>query len=97
MDAAERDALVAGGWSDEGVGWYSDPSKGVVLYREYNPYAPACNHNYTTDKAEHDGLIELGWVDEGTAWYGVALYELPDPTESDTLTENSADSELAAA
>ena len=97
MDAAERDALVAGGWSDEGVGWYSDPSKGVVLYREYNPYAPACNHNYTTDKAEHDGLIELGWVDEGTAWYGVSLYELPDPTESDTLTENSADSELAAA
>jgi len=71
MDAAERDALVAGGWSDEGVGWYSDPSKGIVLYREYNPYAPACNHNYTTDKAEHDSLVSLGWVDEGTAWYGV--------------------------
>lgn len=73
LDAAEKDALVAVGWSDEGVGWYSDTGKSVPLYREYNPNQRSCNHNYTTNKGEHDELVSLGWQDEGVGWYAVAV------------------------
>ena len=58
------------GWTDEGIGWYSDDEKGVPLYREYNPNMPSCNHNYTANKKEHDYLVSHGWNDEGIGWYG---------------------------
>ena len=58
-------------WTDEDIGWYSDDNKTVVLYREYNPNARSCNHNYTTNQKEHETLIGIGWNDEGTAWYGI--------------------------
>lgn len=70
MDANERDYLEASGWKYEGVGWYSGGS--VVMKREYNPNAFACNHNYTTSDTEHNYLISLGWRDEGTCWNAVA-------------------------
>ncbi len=73
MKKAEKDALVSYGWKYEGIGWYSDPAKGVPLYREYNPNMPACNHNYTRKKAEHDYLVDHGWKDEGIGWYGVNI------------------------
>ena len=70
LHASERDALVRAGWTDEGIGWYSDDASTVPLYRQYNPYAFACNHNYTTDINEHYYLISVGWLNENIAWYG---------------------------
>ena len=71
MDAAERDELIAVGWLDEGVGWYSASADGgVPVYREYNPNELVRNHNYTADKDEHDYLVSIGWRDELIAWYG---------------------------
>ena len=63
--------LVSVGWNYEGIGWYSDDGKTVPVLREYNPYALAGNHNFTTSVEEHNFLVALGWVDEGIAWYGV--------------------------
>ena len=72
MKAKERDALVKAGWTYEGIGWYSDEKEEVPLYREYNPNAYSCNHNYTTNRKEHDYLVgTLGWHDEGIGWYGI--------------------------
>ncbi|MBS6400794.1 MAG: hypothetical protein KH396_02445, partial [Atopobiaceae bacterium] len=71
MSASERDSLVEAGWRYEGVGWYSDDSRGVALYRQYNPYAATGSHNYTASKAENDSLVTAGWRAEGVAWYGV--------------------------
>ena len=69
MNKGERDTLVAYGWKDEGIGWYSDTNKTVAVYRQYNPYANGAGaHNYTTDKAENDHLVSLGWTPEGKAW-----------------------------
>jgi hypothetical protein len=72
MKIREKNALVKLGWKYEGVGWYSDEKHTVPLYREYNPNAYSCNHNYTTNKKEHDALVKnLGWKDEGIGWYGI--------------------------
>ena len=72
MSPAERDSLVAAGWNDEGIGWYSDDEQGVPLYRQYNPYARTGAHNYTASGYERDSLVKAGWRDEGVGWYGVA-------------------------
>ncbi len=71
MSAEERDALVGVGWSDEGVGWLSDPLRSVPVWREYNPFATSGAHNFTTSEGEHLQLCALGWRGEGVAWYGV--------------------------
>ena len=71
MSAAEKDSLVNAGWNYEGIGWYSDPNKGVPLYRLYNPNAVAGAHHYTTSEKERNSLVQAGWKDEGIAWYGV--------------------------
>ena len=63
--------LISAGWSDEGIGWYSDDNQTVPLYRQYNPNAFANNHNYTTSLGENDWLVSLGWLAEGIGWYGV--------------------------
>ena len=74
MSKEERNTLVAYGWKDENVGWYSAEDtkhngKTVPVYRQYNPYANgAGSHNYTADRAENNYLVSLGWVYEGTAW-----------------------------
>ena len=49
--------------------------KGTPVYRQYNPYAFSCNHNYTVSKEENDYLVSVGWTEEGIAWYGIAQYE----------------------
>ena len=59
------------GWTQEGIGWYSDESEGVPVYRQYNPYATTGTHNYTTDEEENNKLIGLGWNGEKIGWYGV--------------------------
>ena len=63
--------MVKAGWKDEGIGWYSDDSKTIPLYREYNPNAAAGSHNYTTSQDEHSALIVAGWRDEGIGWYAL--------------------------
>ena len=63
--------LINLGWIDEDIGWYSDDSMRVPLYRQYNPNAFANNHNYTTSVTENDYLVSLGWIAEDIGWYGV--------------------------
>ena len=80
-DAAERDALVAGGWIYEGVAWNA-PKEGAPVYRVYNPATG--NHLYTMDAAERDALVEGGWQYEGILCYsadesGTALYRVRNP------------------
>ncbi len=62
---AERDSVVAAGWSEEGVGWTA-PVDGAPVYRLYN--ANAGEHHYTTSPAERDALVAAGWNDEGIGW-----------------------------
>lgn len=57
------------GWTDEGIGWFSDPNENVPLYRAYNPNAFANNHHYTAELGEFIILLNLGWYDEGIGWY----------------------------
>ena len=64
--------IIAEGWKYEGIGWYSDDTKGVALYRQYNPYAKAGSHNYTASSSENKKLVSLGWKAEGVGWYGIA-------------------------
>jgi len=69
---ATRPTLIVGGWTYEGIGWYSDDTKTKPVYREYNPNAYANNHNYTADTNEHKTLLSYGWKDEGIAWYALS-------------------------
>ncbi len=71
-DEAERDGVVAAGWTYEGVGWNA-PLSGDPVYRLYNPYAG--EHHYTLSAGERDALVSAGWADEGVGWYS-------DPGES---------------
>lgn len=77
MSEVERDHLVSAGWSYEGVGWASDPSHGMALLRQYNPYAWSGAHNYTASQTENDHLISVGWSAEGVGWWGLADDPLP--------------------
>ena len=70
ISKSERDTLVAAGWKDEGIGWYSDDAKTVPLHRLYNPNAKAGSHHYTISKTESDNLVTAGWKYEGIAWFG---------------------------
>ena len=72
MDIEERDDLIAEGWNDEGIGWYSVETEDVPLYRVYNPNAlEAGAHHYTADVDERDYLVVVGWSAEGIGWYGM--------------------------
>jgi hypothetical protein len=63
--AGERDALIAAGWSDEGVAWRSIEG-GEPVYRVYNPNAG--EHHFTTSAGERDALVAAGWSDEGISF-----------------------------
>jgi hypothetical protein len=71
----ERDNLLSLGWSDEGIGWYSNDNETTPMYRLYNPNATgdkeAGAHHYTQSKEEVDFLISQGWNAEGIGWYGL--------------------------
>ena len=71
MSTVERDYLISLGWRYEGIGWYSDDSEAVPIYRQYNPNAKSGSHNYTASKSENDRLVDLGWRGEGIGWYGI--------------------------
>ena len=73
-----RSGFIAEGWSDEGIGWYSDETESIPVFGLYNKNAlQAGAYHFTADTSERDFLIELGWIDEGIGWYGVT------PTESE--------------
>ena len=58
--AFERNSLVKGGWSNEGIGWKA-PTKGTAVYRVYNPNAQGGDHYYTASKFEAQSLVKTGW------------------------------------
>ncbi len=67
----ERDAVVAAGWNDEGVGWMA-PTQGIKVYRLYNSHTSehhVGDHHYTKSKSERDMLIQVGWIWEEGGWY----------------------------
>lgn len=71
----ERDATIAAGWDDEGIGWTAPKHSGTPVYRLYNPNYPG-EHHYTMSAGERDILMGLGWVfeskdynEDGAAWY----------------------------
>ena len=78
---AERDSVVAAGWTYEGVGWVA-PTEGEPVYRLYNEFGG--EHHYTPSKNERDTLVKAGWKDEGIGWKtagtdGVPLYRQYNP------------------
>ena len=50
----ERDAVIAAGWNDEGIGWTA-PTQGIRVYRLYNSYAG--EHHYTSSEVERDAPV----------------------------------------
>lgn len=77
----ERDAVIAAGWNDEGIGWTA-PTEGIQVYRLYNSFAG--EHHYTFSEIERDALVDVGWTDEGIGWFSdpnenVPLYRAYNP------------------
>lgn len=90
LNQSEKDSLVKVGWKDDGIGWYSENSRRVKIYRAYNPNAKARSHNYTLNNAEQAILIKSGWKDEGVTWYGMKIAKPTLTDASDTTVEQSA-------
>ncbi len=81
-DAAERDNVVAEGWTFEGDGWVAPATSNTPVYRLYNKWGG--EHHYTMDAAERVSLVKAGWKDEGIGWYSddaktVPLYRQYNP------------------
>ena len=77
----ERDAVIAAGWNDEGIGWTA-PTSGIQVYRLYNSFAG--EHHYTTSAEERDMLVSVGWIWEEGGWFSdvdksVPLYRAYNP------------------
>ena len=62
----ERDAVIAAGWNDEGIGWTA-PTEGIRVYRLYNSFAG--EHHYTSSEVERDALVAAGWTLEEGGWF----------------------------
>ena len=68
---AERNALIAGGWSYESDGDFDTvgaESDAIPVYRMYNPNNGL--HHYTLNKGEAAALKNAGWSFEGVGFYG---------------------------
>ncbi len=83
MDASERDALVAAGWTDEGIAWQTVAKAGKPVYRLFDVNGNG-GHFFTVDAAVRDQYIAAGWRDEGVAWYaaeyvGRPVYKITNP------------------
>ena len=70
----ERDAVIAAGWNDEGVGWTA-PTSGIQVYRLYNSFAG--EHHYTTSAEERDMLVSVGWTWEEGGWFSDEAESVP--------------------
>ena len=68
--AAEKDMLLANGWTEGKVVFYgADKATGIPVYRTYNTGSNNGEHNYTTNIAEADMNVKAGWRAEGVAFY----------------------------
>jgi surface protein len=92
LSEVERDATVAAGWNDEGIGWYAPDTSDKPVYRLYS----GTDHHYTMDEEEKDALIAEGWKYEGVAFYsaepedGIALLRQFNPNvDPEAATNNS--------
>lgn len=63
---AEKDLLLAAGWSLDGLAWKA-PTSGIPVYRLYNPYGDF--HFYSTSQEEIASLTPLGWIVDGVVSY----------------------------
>ena len=66
----ERDATVAAGWNDEGIGWIAPSTSATPVYRLYS----GTDHHYTMSTVERDDLVSKGWTLEGENAEGIAWY-----------------------
>ena len=73
-NVGERDAVIAAGWTYEGVGWIA-PATGQSVYRLYNSIAG--EHHYTLSMTERDYLIAAGWTYEGVGWVSSERQAVP--------------------
>ena len=68
--AAERDMLLANGWTEGKEVFYgATKTTGIPVYRTYNTGSNNGEHNYTTNIAESDMNVKAGWRAEGVAFY----------------------------
>ncbi len=94
----ERDATIAAGWNDEGIGWTAPSESNTPVYRLYS----GTDHHYTMSIVERDHLIDVGWTlegdnAEGIAWYSddqkrVPLYRQFNPNVDPTAPFNNSGS-----
>ena len=94
----ERDATIAAGWNDEGIGWTAPNESNTPVYRLYS----GTDHHYTMSIVERDHLIDVGWTlegdnAEGIAWYSddqkrVPLYRQFNPNVDPTAPLNNSGS-----
>ena len=89
----ERDATVAAGWNDEGVGWIAPDMSQTPVYRLYS----GTDHHYTTSTVERDYLMSVGWSDEGIGWYsddaqGIPLHRQFNPNVDPSAPVNNSGS-----
>ena len=68
--AVERDATIAAGWNDEGIGWIAPSTSATPVYRLYS----GTDHHYTMSTVERDDLVSKGWMLEGENAEGIAWY-----------------------
>jgi hypothetical protein len=69
-NAAEKDMLLANGWTEGKVVFYgADKATGIPVYRTYNTGSNNGEHNYTTNIKESDMNVKAGWRAEGVAFY----------------------------
>ena len=74
--AAERDALVEKGWTDEGVVGKVGSHGQQVVRLAYGP-----SHLFTTSEVEAVAAVKAGWKREGVAWgCGVVMPHVCDET-----------------
>ncbi|EOH86305.1 hypothetical protein [Enterococcus pallens] len=72
--------VVKAGWRNEGIAWEA-PSKGVPVYRMFNPNNGG-DHHYTVNTNEVDMLKGKGWRYEGESWKSggsIPVYRLYNP------------------
>ena len=67
--ASERDTMVAGGWTSEGIMWYAPLKSDYPIYRLYNPFTG--DHHFASTLNEYNELGESGWTKEGIVFYSL--------------------------
>ena len=73
----ERDSLLAVGWLEGDVKFYSAPENSNPIYGVYNPNAYSMYmsgaHHLTQDASEVKDLLALGWEEGNPKFYGYAV------------------------